>query len=68
MGNPDLIVIINSEKIIKIKGTEYAGTWTDAAIALAVCRYRKYIIELKKSVPKPEEIDGEVKKIEIFNF
>ena len=67
MGNPDLIAIVNNKEIVKIKGTEYSGVYTDDVFSLAVTKFREQINKIKKVADYPGEIESEIKKIEIFN-
>ena len=68
MDNPDLIIIINGEKVIKILGSEYNANYYDNAIKKAIDKYRKYIFKLKEIADLPEEIDNCIRKIEVYEL
>lgn len=68
MGNPDLIIIINGIKVIKINGNEYSGYFYDEAIKLAIERHRQDIKDILKIADFPEQIDDTIKKIEVFEI
>ena len=64
MGNPDLIIIINKEKVIEILGKDY-DIRADA-IRMAMNKFAIYIYKLKKIAAYPEEINDEIFKIEVY--
>jgi hypothetical protein len=68
MGNSDLIIIINGEKVIKVLGSEYDGNGYDEAIKIAIERFNKYMEELKLHADFPEHLEDLVRKIEVFRL
>jgi len=65
MGNCDLAIIINDWAYI-LSGKEYNNV--DEAIGIAIAKYEHYIETLKQQAEKPEEIESDIRKIQVYEI
>ena len=66
MGNCDLCIVFNGEIAFIVLGTQYETH--RQAINLAMNYYTLHIDSVKEVADFPEQIEGEIKKIEIVEI
>ena len=66
MGNADLVIIFNDEKVVIVTGKEYESR--TEAIKLAIEKWEEYVREMEDVADFPEELDFEIKNIKIYIF
>jgi hypothetical protein len=65
MGNPDLAIVFNHGEIsFFINGADYETR--KEAIDIGIYKYESYIEEAKSIADKPEELNFEIKSINIY--
>jgi len=67
MGNPDLLIVFNNGEInFLIKGTDY--NTQKEAIDIGLFKYGEYINEVMDIADKPEELNFEIRSINIYTI
>ena len=65
MGNPDLVIVFNDgEKSFVINGNYY--NTRKEAIDIGLYRYGRYVNEVMDIADKPEELNFEIRSINIY--
>ena len=66
MGNPDLIIIINDDYTVEVKGKHYHKQ-TDA-VTYAMAAYESHIRKLKEQADYPQELTYDIKTVRVYEL